>query len=161
MSGVYKTACITTGVSAGVAAGNYASDVQSLNWWFVVTGNDNVTQETHLYTDTSCSNSSLYYANLWDNVTVGTASGSNYSVTYNITGLNIVANTTAAESWVEDQVSGADLTLGTVYFMEDRRPEILKCSLWTPGDTTIYIGDSEDADGTCPTTAGELVYTKE
>ena len=120
MSGVYKTACSTTGVSANVAAGNYASDVQSLNFWFVVTGNDNVTKETHLFTDTSCSNSSYFFANFWDNVTIGTASGSNYPVTYNITGVNIVGNTTAGLSWLEEQLAGVpnlDITLGTVFFI--------------------------------------------
>ena len=84
-------------------------------------------------------------------------------MTYNVTGLNIVANTTAGKSWVEEQLSGVpnlDLTLGTVFFIADEYPEKLKCRLWTPGDTTIYLSDSEDYPS-CPTTASTLVFTKE
>ncbi len=73
VSGVYKSGCFTSGVSSLIAAGAFPSDVKSYGFAFVVTGDDNITTETHTFTDTGCTTSSYVQKLVRDNVTVGTA----------------------------------------------------------------------------------------
>ena len=158
-SGVYKSACGTSAVSYFVSAGAFPSDVKSYAFAFVVTGNDNVTMETHTFTDTGCTTSSWVNKLVRDNVTVGTASGANYPVTYNGTGFKWTVNTTVAETFLENLYSSLslDMTVGTEQFIQSTAS--LKYGLWTPGDTTIYYA-SESSSST-PSEAGSTVYTKE
>ena len=80
LSGTYATSCLTAGVSDLVSSNSVPSDTKALAWLFVVTGNDNITEELHGYTDTTCTTKN-YHSNLvYDNVSVGSASGSNYQV---------------------------------------------------------------------------------
>ena len=158
-SGVYKSACGTSAVSYFISAGSFPSDVQSYAFAFVVTGNDNVTLETHTFTDTGCTTSSYINKLIRDNVTVGTASGANYPVTYNGTGFKWTVNTTVAKTFLENLYSSIslDMTVGTEQFIGSTGS--LKYGLWTPGDTTIYYA-SESSSST-PSEAGSTVYTKE
>ena len=159
MSGVYKSACGTSAASYFISAGAFPSDVQSYAFAFVVTGNDNVSMETHTFTDTGCTTSSYIVKLIRDNVTVGTASGANYPVTYNDTGFKWTVNTTTAESFLENLYSSLslDMTVGT----EKHVPSTInfKYGLWTPGDTTIYY--ATESSSSTPSEAGSTVYTKE
>ena len=159
MSGVYKSACGTSAVSYFISAGAFPSDVQSYAFAFVVTGNDNVTLETHTFTDTGCTTSSYINKLIRDNVTVGTASGANYPVTYNDTGFKWTVNTTTAETFLENRYSSIslDMTVGTEQFIGSTGS--LKYGLWTPGDTTIYY--ATDSSSSTPSEAGSTVHTKE
>ena len=159
-SGVYLSACFSgSGVSTLVSAGSLPSDAQSFGFAFVVTGDDSFTHETHVFTDTGCTTSTYISKLLRDNVTVGTASGANYPVTYNDTGFKWTVNTTTAESFLENLYSSIslDMTVGT----EKHVPSTInfKYGLWTPGDTTIYHA-TEDSSST-PSEAGSTVHTKE
>ena len=158
-SGVYKSACETSAVSYFISAGAFPSDVQSYAFAFVVTGNDNVTLETHTFTDTGCTTSSYINKLIRDNVTVGTASGANYPVTYNSTGFKWTVNTTAAKTFLENLYSSIslDMTVGTEQFIPSTAS--LKYGLWTPGDTTIYY--ATESSSSTPSTAGVIVHTKE
>ena len=158
-SGVYKTACGTSAVSYFISAGAFPSDVQSYAFAFVVTGNDNVTLETHTFTDTGCTTSSYINKLIRDNVTVGTASGANYPVTYNGTGFKWTVNTTVAEAFLENLYSSIslDMTVGTEKHVASTRN--FKYGLWTPGDTTIYY--ATDSSSSTPSEAGSTVHTKE
>ena len=158
-SGVYKSACGTSAVSYFISAGAFPSDVQSYAFAFVVTGNDNVSMETHTFTDTGCTTSSYISKLIRDNVTVGTASGANYPVTYNGTGFKWTVNTTTAETFLENLYSSIslDMTVGTEQFIQSTAS--LRYGLWTPGDTTIYYA-TEDSSST-PSEAGSTVHTKE
>ena len=160
VSGVYKSACISSGVSTLVAAGMFPVDVQSYGFAFVVTGDDSFTQETHVFTDTGCTTSSWVNKLVRDNVTVGTASGSNYPVTYNDAGIRWTVNTTAAETYLEALYSSSniDMTVGTEKVIASST-RTFYYNLWTPSATTIYLA-SESSDST-PETAGAIVYTKE
>ena len=161
-SGVYKSACGTSAVSYFISAGAFPSDVQSYAFAFVVTGNDNVSMETHTFTDTGCTTSSYIIKLIRDNVTVGTASGANYPVTYNNQGDKLTVNTTTAETWLETRYANLGRTLD---FTVGREMGVYPASftltygLWTPSATTIYLA-TESTDST-PSTAGSLVYTKE
>ena len=159
MSGVYKSACGTSAVSYFISAGAFPSDVQSYAFAFVVTGNDNVSMETHTFTDTGCTTSSYIIKLIRDNVTVGTASGANYPVTYNDTGFKWTVNTTVAEAFLENLYSSIslDMTVGTERFIGSTGS--LKYGLWTPGDTTIYL--ATESTSSTPSTAGVIVFNKE
>ena len=112
LSGTYATSCITAAVSDLVSSNSLPSDTKALGWLFVVTGNDNVTEELHGYTDTTCTTKNFHTNLMYDNVSVGSASGSNYQVLQLYTGVNLLANTTAADTWLETQFS-VTLTVGT------------------------------------------------
>jgi len=159
VSGVYKSGCFTSGVSSLVASGAFPSDVKSYGFVFVVIGDDNITSETHSFTDTECTTSSWVNKLVRDNVTVGTASGANYPVTYNKGGFRWTVNTTTAETYLENLYTSIslDMTVGTEKVIAGDGSAAY--GLWTPGDTTIYLA-SESTSST-PSTAGVIVYTKE
>ena len=157
ISGVYISSCFTSGVSTYISAGMFPSDVKSYGLAFVVTGNDSITSETHTFTDTGCTTSSYINKVVRDNVTVGTASGSNYPVTYNHQGVKYTVNTTTAETWLEAG-STIDFTVGREMGVYPVSPT-LTYGLWTPSATTIYL--ATESDNSTPSTAGSSVYTKE
>ena len=162
-SGVYLSSCFSgSGVSTLVSAGSLPSDAQSFGFAFVVTGDDSFTSETHVFTDTGCTTSTYISKALRDNVTVGTASGANYPVTYNDQGFKLTVNTTTAETWLETLYANLGRTLD---FTVGREMGVYPASftltygLWTPGATTIYL--AAESTSSTPSTAGAIVYTKE
>ena len=162
-SGVYLSSCFSgSSVSTLVSAGSLPSDAQSFGFAFVVTGDDSFTEETHVFTDTGCTTSTYISKALRDNVTVGTASGANYPVTYNDQGVKLTVNTTTAETWLETLYANLGRTLD---FTVGREMGVYPASftltygLWTPSATTIYLA-TESINST-PSTAGTTVYTKE
>ena len=163
-SGVYLSSCFYgSSVSTYIDAGSFPSDAQSFGFAFVVTGDDSFTEETHVFTDTGCTTSSYIGKALRDNVTVGTASGANYPVTYNNQGDKLTVNTTTAETWLEtlyyaNQGRTLDFTVGREMGVYPAS-FTLTYGLWTPSATTIYLA-TESINST-PSTAGTLVYTKE
>ena len=110
MSGTYVSDCNTTGVAAAVSGGYFPSDIVANRDVLVVTGNDNVSQESHFYTDTTCSTLSGYSKNGWDNFTVGDASGEFYKVTYQELGYKNKAGTTVWEAFYENYFSTNNIT---------------------------------------------------
>jgi hypothetical protein len=162
-SGVYISSCFSgSGVSTLVSAGSIPSDAQSFGFAFVVTGDDSFTEETHVFTDTGCTTSTYISKLLRDNVTVGTASGANYPVTYNDQGFKLTVNTTTAETWLETLYANLGRTLD---FTVGREMGVYPASftltygLWTPSATTIYL--ATESDNSTPSTAGVIVHTKE
>ena len=162
-SGVYLSSCFSgSSVSTLVSAGSLPSDAQSFGFAFVVTADDSFRQETHVFTDTGCTTSSYITKALRDNVTVGTASGANYPVTYNDQGVKLTVNTTTAETWLETLYANLgrtlDFTVGREMGVYPVSPT-LTYGLWTPSATTIYL--AAESTSSTPSTAGSLVYTKE
>ena len=162
-SGVYLSSCFYGSlVSTLISGGSFPSDAQSFGFVFVVTGDDSFTQETHVFTDTGCTTSSYIGKALRDNVTVGTASGANYPVTYNDQGVKLTVNTTTAETWLETKYANISRTLD---FTVGREMGVYPASftltygLWTPSATTIYL--ATESTSSTPSTAGTTVYTKE
>ena len=113
MSGTYLSACITS-VDTMIAGGYLPSDAKAWGGVVVVSGNDNITQEAVSYTDTSCTSVSHRIRTIYDNITVGSASGSNYPLTMDKAAQGFLVATTTAETWLEalflNQIS---LTVGT------------------------------------------------
>ena len=162
-SGVYISSCFSgSGVSTLVSAGSLPSDAQSFGFAFVVTGDDSFTEETHVFTDTGCTTSTYISKLLRDNVTVGTASGANYPVTYNDQGVKLTVNTTTAKTWLEtlyaNQGRTLNFTVGREMGVYPVSPT-LTYGLWTPGATTIYL--AAESSSSTPSTAGVIVHTKE
>ena len=123
-----------------------------------MTGDDNVTKETHLFTDTSCSNSSYFFANFWDNVTIGTASGSNYPVTYNNKIQKHTVWTTAAEITLQTYyLNSVDYTVGTEKVFSKTGG---RYGLWTLSGTKLFgkhlLYLADDSSSATPTSAGKV-----
>ncbi len=162
-SGVYISSCFYgSSVSTLVSAGSFPSDAQSFGFAFVVTGDDSFTQETHVFTDTGCTTYTYISKLLRDNVTVGTASGANYPVTYNDQGSKLTVNTTTAETWLETLYANLgrtlDFTVGREMGVYPVSPT-LTYGLWAPRATNIYF--ATESTSSTPSTVGSLVYTKE
>ena len=167
MSGTYVSECTTSGVAANVSAGYFPSDVKAARYILVVTGNDNVSEEFYVYTDTSCSSLSYYMKDVNDNFTVGDQSGDYYKVTYNETDWKIYAGTTVAETYWENYLStngitkqgvGAiDLVVGTEYDVGSSGN--LYMNLYSVTSTTVQTGD--DDRSTQPTEMDSWVMTKQ
>lgn len=159
-SGVYLSSCFSgSSVSTLISAGSLPSDAQSFGFAFVVTGDDSFTSETHVFTDTGCATSTYISKLVRDNVTVGTASGANYPVTYNNGGFRWTVNTTTAETFLENLYSSISLsvTVGTEKVIAGDGSA--RYGLWTPSATTIYL--AAESSSSTPSTAGVIVHTKE
>ena len=159
LSGVYASACLTSAsfIASFVNANVWPSEVKAYGNVFVVTGSDNISIELYAFTDTSCSNLSVSQKTVSDNVTVGSASGSNYPVTYNNQTQAITVHTTAAETTTETLYSNTlDWTVGTP--IELSMSGQFKYGLWTLSGTTWYEASSSSAT---PTSAGTVPHVKQ
>ena len=156
LSGTYATSCLTAGVSSMASSGSVPSDTKALAWIFVVRGNDNITEETHGYTDTTCTTKNHHTNLVYDNVSVGSASGSNYQVSQLYTGVELLANTSAAETWLENQYS-VSLTEGTE--SKTSITPIQSYGLWNLSGTTFQKALSSISG--YPTSLWGISYTKQ
>ena len=165
MSGTYASDC--NDLTGSSAIGQYIpSDVLANRDVLVVTGDDNVSEEMYLYTDTTCTNLSGYLKDGNDNFTVGDASGSNYKVTYVENTFKVMAVTAAAESFYEsyfstnnitNQGTAVDLVVGTEYSMSSNGN--LYMNLYSVTSTTVQTGD--DSSSTQPTAMDSAVMIKQ
>ena len=166
MSGTYVSGCNTSGVAAAVSGGYSPSDIVANRDVLVVTGNDNVSQESHFYTDTSCSTLSGYSKNGWDNFTVGDASGDYYKVTYQELGYKNKAGTAVWEAFYENYFStnsitnagtAVDLVVGTEYSMGGSGSSYM--NLFSVTSTQVQKG--EGSSSSYPTAMDSLEMAKQ
>ena len=102
LSGSYVTSCYAgAAVDSMASSSTVPSDTKSIAWAFVVNGNDNVSDEYQGFSDSTCTTKSFHLIWVYDNVSVGSASGSNYKVSLPLTSIQLLVNTTAAETWIE------------------------------------------------------------
>ena len=144
MSGTYASAC-NTSVTIMIAGGYLPSDAKAWGGVVVVSGNDNLTQETVSYTDTSCTSVSHRVRTTYDNITVGSASGSNYPLTMDKAAQGFLVATTTAETWLEalflNQIS---LTVGTESYGEYTGSTNPRYGLISLTSTTLTWADVDD-----------------
>lgn len=144
MSGTYASAC-NTSVNIMIAGGYLPSDAKAWGGVVVVSGNDNLTQETVSYTDTSCTSVSHRIRTIYDNITVGSASGSNYPLTMDKAAQGFLVATTTAETWLEalflNQIS---LTVGTESYGEYTGSTNPRYGLISLTSTTLTWADVDD-----------------
>ena len=157
LSGTYATSCITAAVSDLVSSNSLPSDTKALGWLFVVTGNDNNTEELNGYTDTTCTTKNFHTNLMYDNVSVGSASGSNYQVIQYNTAVSLLGNTTAADTWLETAYS-VTLTVGTEY-IKTAASSIQYYGLWNLSGTTFQKG--RQSTSAYPTELGSIPFTKQ
>ena len=159
MSGTYASACVTS-VDTMIAGGYLPSDAKAWGGIVVVTGNDNLTQETVSYTDTSCTSVSHRIRTSYDNITVGSASGSNYPLTMDKAGQGFLVATTTAETWFEALFSNQiDLTVGTELYAEYTGSTNPRYGLISLTSTTLTWADVDDSVVT--SSDGALSMTKQ
>ena len=160
MSGVYATECITTALSTLISAGRVPSDTASYGFMTVVTGSDNISEESQFFTDSSCTTNSLLLKTQYDNVTVGSASGSNYPLNLYKARSLVTAGTTAGETYVEALWGGSiNVTVGTEYTDTYTGSTNPRYSLINLSSTTLYQSDVSES-GT-PSSVGDTGLTKQ
>ena len=157
LSGTYATSCYTAGVSDLVSSNSVPSDTKALAWLFVVRGNDNITEEQHGFTDTTCTTKNFHTNLIYDNVSVGSASGSNYQVLLLYTGIDLLANTPAAVTWIYNRY-GYTLTVGTEY-IKTSSSSIKYYGLWNLSGTTFQRG--LESTSAYPNALWGIPYTKQ
>ena len=162
LSGTYVSACSNNPVIATVAAlGLLPSDLVAMRNVLVVTSDTSISEETHAYSDATCSTLSYYSKDGNTSFTVGDASGENYKVTYTETTYKMMVGTTAAETWWEARYTAAgesiDLTVGTELSGTGSGKNEL--NLFNVTSTTVTIG--EDDNETYPTAMDSEVMTKQ
>ena len=167
MSGVYASTCYSdSAVASAVSAGYFPSDVKAMRDVLVVTGNDNISEESHYYTDTTCSNLSASLKDGNDNFTVGDASGEFYKVTYKETGFKVTAGTTVAETYYENYFSTnnitasgttIDLVVGTEYDVGGSGSSYM--NLFFVSSTIVRLG--EGSTSSYPTAMDSLEMVKQ
>ena len=160
MSGVYASECLTSNLSSLISAGRVPSDTASYGFAYVVTGSDNVSDESMFFTDSSCTTNSVIQKHQYDNVTVGSASGSNYPLTLTKARSLITAGTTTAETYIEAAWGGfINVTVGTEYTDTYAGSTNPRYNLINLSSTTLYMGDSSSS-GT-PSSVGDTALTKQ
>ena len=157
LSGTYATSCFTD--ASDFSEGSAPSDMKSYGFLFIVRGNDNVTEETNYYTDSTCTTKGYTKKNVYDNVTVGSASGSNYQVELIYKQIKILVTTTVSETWVEGIYGGSvDFVVDTEKIFTVSASSQQKYTLWNVSATTLEMGN---IGANYPTELNGVKYTKQ
>ena len=139
LSGTYATSCFTN--ASDFSEGSAPSDIKSFGFLFIVRGYDNVTEEVNYYTDSTCTSKGYTKKNVYDNVTVGSASGSNYQVALIYKQIKILVTTTVSETWVEGIYGGSvDFVVDTEKILTVSASSQQKYNLWNVSATTFEMG---------------------
>ena len=160
MSGVYLTQCVDISSNAGQQI--FPSDTKSGIKAVVVTGDAAISEEFLTYTDTSCSTPSLTWKQGRTDFTVGSASGSNYAVTYKVSTIKIKPSTDVAKSYMDafatSTGSSWTFTVGSETTVTDSGDT--KYNLVSVTSTTVQTGNSSDNATPTSTDDGSMPMTK-
>jgi len=161
MSGVYLSNCYT-GFAEVAGTQVFPSDVKSGYMALVVTGDAAISEEFLTYTDTSCSTPSLTWKQGRTDFTVGSASGSNYAVTYKVSTIKIKPSTDVAKSYMDafatSTGSSWTFTVGSETTVTDSGDT--KYNLVSVTSTTVQTGNSSDNATPTSTDDGSMPMTK-
>ena len=158
LSGTYATSCFND--ASDFSEGSAPSDMKSYGFLFIVRGNDNVTEETNYYTDSTCTTKGYTKKNVYDNVTVGSASGSNYQVALMYKQIKILVTTTDSETWVDGIYEGSvDFVVDTEKIFTVSASSQQKYNLWNVSATTFEMGNN--GAQSFPTELNGVEYTKQ
>ena len=158
LSGTYATSCFTN--ASDFSEGSAPSDMKSYGFLFIVRGNDNVTEETNYYTDSTCTTKGYTRKNVYENVTIGSASGSNYQVALIWKQIKILVTTTVSKTWVEGIYGGSiDFVVDTEKIFTVSASSQQKYNLWNVSATTFEMGNN--GAQSFPTELNGVEYTKQ
>ena len=147
-------------VAAAAGTNIFPSDVKSGKTVIVVTGDAAISEERLMYTDTSCSTPSLTWKQGRTDFTLGSASGSNYAVTYKASAVKIKPSTDEAKSHMDTFAASVNLsatfTVGSETSITDSGST--KYNLFSVTSTTVETADS--SDNATPTSLDSLTMTK-
>jgi len=125
-----------------------------------VTGSDNVSDESMFFTYSSCTTNSFRLKTQYDNVTVGSASESNYPLTLTKARSLITAGTTAGETMIEALYGGfINVTVGTEYTDNYTGSTNPRYNLINLSSTTLYMGDESSSE--TPSSVGDDAMVKQ
>ena len=143
------------------SAGALPSDLVAMRDVLVVTSDTSISEETHGYSDATCSTLSYYSKDGNTSFTVGDASGENYKVTYTETTYKLMVGTAAAETWWEALYTavGATVNLTVDTELSGSGSGKNELNLFNVTSTTVTIGD--DDNETYPTSMDSQVMTKQ
>ena len=163
MSGTYVSPCYSGAeVAAAASAGQLPSDLLAMRDVLVVTSDTSISEETHAYTDTTCSTPSLTYKQGRTDFTVGSASGSNYAVTYKASAVKVKPSTDVAKSHLDAFATSTGqsltFTVGSETSVTDSGST--KYNLVSVTSTTVQTGDSSDNATPTSLDDGSLSMTK-
>ena len=157
LSGVYLSSCTDLSSSAGSQI--FPSDIKGVYSAVVVTGDAAISEEIIMYTDTACSTPSMTWKKGRTEFTVGSASGSNYAVTYKEATVKVKVSTDAAKSHMDTFAQSAGLsetfTKGTESTITDNQNTSHNLFLVT--STTVRHAD---AASSTPSALDSMVMTK-
>ena len=159
MSGVYLSAC--TDLSSSAGANIFPSDIKGVYTAVVVTGDTAITEEILMYTDTSCSTPSMTWKQARTDFTVGSASGSNYAVTYKDATVKVKPYTDVATAHITALAASnsnisATFTKGTETSVTSSGST--KYNLVLVTSTTVKHAEAHD--NTTPSALDSMVMTK-
>ena len=159
MSGVYLSAC-NTGFADSAGQNIFPSDVKSGHSAVVVTGDTAITEEILMYTDTSCSTPSMTWKQARTDFTVGSASGSNYAVTYKDATVKVKPFTDVAKSAMDSFATSSNnsvtFTVGTETTVNSSGNT--KYNLFYVTSSAIKTGDADD--NATPSSLDNIELTK-
>ena len=157
LSGVYLSPCNDFSSSAGSSI--FPADVKSGYTAVVVTGDAAISEEILMYTDTACSTPSMTWKKGRTEFTVGSASGSNYAVTYKEATVKVKVSTDAAKSHMDTFAQSVGLsetfTKGTESTITDNQNTSHNLFLVT--STTVRHAD---AGSSTPSALDSMEMTK-
>jgi len=158
MSGVYLSAC-NDGFASSAGSSIFPSDVKSGYSVVVVTGDAAISEEILMYTDTACSTPSMTWKKGRTEFTVGSASGSNYAVTYKEATVKVKVSTDVAKSHMDTFAQTVGLsetfTKGTESTITDDQGT--KHNLFLVTSTTVRHAE---AASSTPSALDSMVMTK-
>ena len=158
MSGVYLTQCVDISSNAGQQI--FPSDTKSGKKVVVVTGDADISEEFLIYTDTACSTPSLTWKQGGTNFTVGSASGSNYAVTYKDATVKVKPFTDVAKSAMDSFATSSNnsvtFTVGTETTVNSSGNT--KYNLFYVTSSAIKTGDADD--NATPSSLDNIELTK-
>ena len=160
MSGVYLSTCYT-GFADIAGQQIFPSDVKSGYTAVVVTGNTAISEEILMYTDTACSTPSATWKQVRTDFTVGSASGSNYAVTYKDTTVKVKPSTDVAATHFQTFAANnpnitETFTAGTEASVTSSGST--KYNLFLVTSTTVKHAEAHD--NTTPSALDSMVMTK-
>ena len=159
MSGVYLSTCYT-GFAEVAGTQAFPSDVKSGYMALVVTGDAAISEEFVTYTDTSCSTPSMTWKKGRSDFTVGSASGSNYAVTYKASTVKIKPSTDVAKSHMDAFATstGSSWTFTVGSETSVTSSGNTKYNLVLVTSTTVKTGEA--SDNATPSELDSMVMTK-
>ena len=152
LTGTYKTVCAAT-----TSMTSYPTDATYVGFVIIVKSSTSFTKEINYYTDSDCTSLSLGWYFNYDTFSSNGTYGSDYMYSTNLASYDVMANTTAAETYIEsifgdllDVTVGTEstLTMGVTYY-----------NLVNISGTTLSFGTESESG--YPSSSGAVSYEKQ